>query len=185
MSSLASTLQSPRNQRRIMVVAALVLLAGIAAFAVARLGDHPEAKPLDRSADASVKDVSTVPKTVKLQPAARLAAQRFILTAVARKNLKEAYGLAGPQIKQGQTLKQWLTGNIAVVPYPVDDLKVTTMKIDYSYANEAAIEVALIPEKGASVKSTIFYMDLIKRHGKWLVNSWVPRSAPEVPLATG
>jgi hypothetical protein len=25
-------------------------------------------------------------------------------------------------------------------------------------------------------------MDLIKQNGRWLVNSWVPRSAPQVPL---
>jgi hypothetical protein len=183
MASLASSLQSPRVQRRLLIVASLVLLAGVAAFVVSRLGNTPEAKPVDRSPDAPVTDVSTVPKAVKLDPDARRAAQRFILTAVARKNLKEAYALAGPQIRQGQTLKQWLTGNIAVVPYPVDELKVTTMKVDYSYANEAAIEVALVPKEGASVKAQIFYMDLIKPHEKWLVNSWVPRSAPEVPLA--
>ena len=118
MSSLASSLQSPRNQRRIMVVAALVLLAGVAAFIVSRLGNTPDAKPVDRSPNAPVKDVSKVPKTTALEPGARLAAQKFILTAVARKNLKAAYSLAGPQIRQGQTLKQWLTGNIAVIPYP-------------------------------------------------------------------
>jgi hypothetical protein len=32
------------------------------------------------------------------------------------------------------------------------------------------------------VKPLIFYMDLIKQQGKWLVNSWVPRAAPEVPV---
>ena len=65
-------------------------------------------------------------------------AQEFILTAVARKNLRRAYDLSGPQIRQGQSLKEWMTGNIAVVPYPVADLKIAPMKIDYAYAKEAA-----------------------------------------------
>ena len=43
-------------------------------------------------------DRSQTPKNVKLEPAARRVAKRFIETAVARKNLKEAYSLAGPQI---------------------------------------------------------------------------------------
>lgn len=182
MSAIASTLQSPRFQRRFMIFAALVLVAGIVAFAVTRLGNTGDVKPVDRQG-AAVKDVSKVPKNQKLDAQAKLTAQKFILTAVARKNLKEAYGLAGPHIRQGQSLKQWLTGDIAVVPYPVDELKLAPMKIDYSYKNEAALEVALIPKDGADVKPLIFYMDLIKKNGKWLVDSWVPRSAPEVPLA--
>jgi hypothetical protein len=183
MSSLATTLQSPRFQRRFLIFASLVLAAGVIAIIAVKLGNNGDAKPINRSPDAPVKDVSKVPTTVKLEPAVRRAAGDFILTAVARKNLRKAYGLAGPQIKQGQSLKDWMTGNIAVVPYPVGSLDKATIKVDYSYANEAALEVALIPDKGANVKSLIFYMDLIKRNGKWLVNSWVPRSAPEVPLA--
>jgi hypothetical protein len=126
-------------------------------------------------------DVSKVPSTVKLKPGAQTVARRFIETAVARKNLPEAYNLVTQQLKQGQSLKSWNTGNIAVIPYPVDDIKYAPMKIDFSYANEAQIEVALLPKAGAKIKSQLFLMDLVKRNGKWLVNSWVPKSSPMVP----
>src|SRR4051812_17534534 len=169
MSSLATTFQSPRFQRRLLIVSALVLLAGVIAFAAVRIGNRSEPAQVDRQG-VGVTDVSKVPKSIKLEPGARQAAGEFILTAVARKNLERAYALAGPQIKQGQSLQEWLTGNIAVVPYPVDDLNKATIKIDYSYANEAALEVALLPKQGTDVKPLIFYMDLIKRNGKWLVN---------------
>src|SRR6266849_3240271 len=65
-------------------------------------------------------DVSKVPATVKLKPGAQTVARRFIETAVARKNLPEAYNLVTQQLKQGQSLKSWNTGVIAVIPYPVD-----------------------------------------------------------------
>src|SRR5918911_954778 len=81
MSSLATTFQSPRFQRRLLVLSALVLLAGVIAFAAVKIGNHPEAAPVDRQG-VGVKDVSKVPKTVKLEPAARKAAGDFILTAV-------------------------------------------------------------------------------------------------------
>ncbi len=126
-------------------------------------------------------DVSKVPTTVKLKPGAQTVARRFIETAVARKNLPQAYNLVTQQLKQGQSLKSWNTGNIAVIPYPVDDIKYAPMKIDFSYANEAQIEVALLPKAGAKIKSQLFLMDLVKRNGKWLVNSWVPKSSPMVP----
>jgi hypothetical protein len=181
MSSLASALQSPRFQRRLFVVAMVVLAAGILALASVEIGNRGDVKPVARQGVA-VHDLSKVPGSKKLDPKAKRAAQEFILTAVARKNLRKAYGIAGPQIRQGQSLKEWLTGNIAVVPYPVDELKLAPMKIDYSYAKEAAVEIALLPRDGADVKPLIFYMDLIKQNGRWLVNSWVPRSAPQVPL---
>ena len=182
MSSFASTLQSPTVQRRIFWFALLVLVCGVVAVIAVRLGNEGDVKPVDRQG-VGVNDVSQVPNTTKLDPAARRAAATFILTAVARKNLAKAYALAGPQIRQGQSLAEWKTGNIAVVPYPVGKLDVASMKIDYSYKNEAAIEVALVPKDGANVKAQIFYMDLIRKKGKWLVNAWVPRSAPQVPVA--
>src|SRR6476659_2000376 len=128
-----------------------------------------------------VKDVSKVPPSVKLTPGATRVARKFIETAVARKNLSQAYNLVTEQIRQGQSLKSWNTGNIAVIPYPVDAITYAPMKIDFSYPNEAQIQVALLPKAGAKVRSQLFLMDLVKRKGKWLVNSWVPKSSPMVP----
>jgi hypothetical protein len=126
-------------------------------------------------------DVSKIPQTVKLPPEATQVARTFIKTAVARKNLGQAYGLVTQEILQGQSKKDWLTGNIAVVPYPVDAIEYAPMKIDFSYPKEAQIEVALLPKRGAKIQSQLFVMDLVKRGDKWLVNGWVPRSSPPVP----
>jgi hypothetical protein len=117
-------------------------------------------------------------KSVPFDPAAREVARRFILTAVARKHLAEAYAFSGPQIREGMTLKQWKTGNIAVVPYKVNDATVANIKIDESHKADAKLEILMSTPK---VKAQIFFMDLIKRHGKWFVNAWVPRSPPPIP----
>jgi hypothetical protein len=126
-------------------------------------------------------DVSKVPATVKLPPGATLVARKFIRTAVARKNLEQAYAIVTDEIKQGQSLASWRTGNIAVVPYPVDAIAYAPMKIDFSYPREAQIEIALLPKRGSSVRSQLFLMDLVKRDGKWLVNGWSPRATAPVP----
>jgi hypothetical protein len=126
-------------------------------------------------------DVSQVPATVKLPADATRVARTFIQTAVARKNLGTAYSLVTDEIRQGQTLKEWLTGNIAVIPYAVSDIKYAPMKIDFSYPKEAQIEVAMLPKAHTKAKSALFVMDLVKRNGKWLVNSWVPGTHPAVP----
>ena len=62
---------------------------------------HSTATPLlNKPAD----DRSAVPPTVKLTPGATQVARRFIQTAVARKNLPQAYPLVTEQIQQGQSL---------------------------------------------------------------------------------
>jgi hypothetical protein len=160
------------------VIAVLVVGGLIAAGIIWSNTGTSTATPLtNRPAD----DRSQVPPTVKLPPGATQVARTFIRTAVARKNLGAAYNLVTEQIRQGQSLKSWKTGNIAVVPYPVDAVKYAPMKIDFSYPKEAQIEVALLPKAGSKTKGQLFLMDLVKRDGKWLVNSWVPRSSPPVP----
>jgi hypothetical protein len=139
---------------------------------------HSTATPLlNKPAD----DRSAVPATVKLTPGATQVARQFIKTAVARKNLPDAYNLVTNQIRQGQSLAEWKTGNIAVIPYPVDDVKYAPMKIDFSYPKEAMVEIALLPKANAKIKAQLFQMDLVKRGDKWLVNSWYPKSSPPVP----
>jgi len=161
-------------------VGAAVLLAVIGglAYKYSNTGESLETPLSTLPAD----DRSQVPKTAKLEPEARHVAREFVKTAVARKNLRAAYPLAGPMIRQGQTLEEWMTGNIAVVPYPVDLVEFAPMKIDYSYPREAQIEVALLPRDGANVKSQLFIATLVKnKQNKWQVDAWVPRSSPMVP----
>ncbi len=157
------------------IVGTLVVAGGIAVVIWALPGGSGNtATPLNPNVPA--KDVSKVPKTVKLDPAAEKVARRFIQTAVARKNLREAYAISGPQIIQGQSLKSFATGNNAVIPFPVNAVSFAPMKVDYSYKNEALIEVALLTKPKSGVKSQLFLMQLNRIHGKWLVNMWEPRS---------
>lgn len=183
-STLRARLRSPRFQSRIFWVSLVVLVAGIIAFLVAFLSNT------GRSLDAPLsnrpaKDVSKVPDTVKLPSGARRVAGEFILTAVARKNLRKAWAISGPHIRQDMTLKEWLTGNIPVVPYPADAIDKAPMKIDYSYENQALIEVALLPKQGEKIRPTIFFLTLIRvgpaGHKHWLVDGWVPRVSPKIP----
>jgi hypothetical protein len=160
------------------VVGVVVVGAAIAAGIIWHNTGHSTATPLTNK---PAVDVSKVPPTVKLTPGATRVARKFIETAVARKHLPQAYKLVTEEIRQGQSLKSWNTGNIAVIPYPVDAVQYAPMKIDFSYPKEAQIEVALLPKKGSTVRPQLFIMDLVKRDGKWLVNSWVPRSSPPVP----
>jgi hypothetical protein len=179
-SDLQEPNRKPQWQRALpwlVGVVAIAALLGVLGWRFSNTG-HSTATPL---LNAPADDRSAVPSTVKLAPGATRVARQFIQTAVARKHLDQAYKIVTEQIRQGQSLKSWRTGNIAVIPYPVAEIKYAPMKIDFSYPTEAQIQIALLPKAGATVKSQLFLMDLVKRHGTWLVNSWVPRSSPPVP----
>ncbi len=79
-----------------------------------------------------------------------------------------------------------MTGNIAVVPYPADDIDVAPFRIDYSYAREALIEVMLLPKAKAKIRATDFYLSARKvgkgSNAHWVVTSWVPHVSPMVPI---
>ena len=116
---------------------------------------------------------------------ARRVAVRFIQTAVARKNLDEAWTLVGPNLRGGLTKERWVTGENPVVPYPIDELDVAPYKVDASYTRSALLEVALLPRKGSGVRAQVFFLELKKlgsgHASRWVVDNWVPRASAVVP----
>ena len=132
-------LKSPRNQRYLLLVSGIVLAAGIAAFLIVFLRNTGSTEQ-ERFTNKPVQKVST-PKKAPLEPAVRVVAGKFILTAVQRKNLGQAWSLAGPGIRQGLSRKEWLSGNIPVVPF-LKPIKLTSLKVDLSSKNYALIELS-------------------------------------------
>ena len=172
-------LSSPRTQSRMLWLSAFILAAGIAAVLIVFVG-NTGSKEKQVFSNQPVQIVKK-PKTVKLEPQVRVVAGKFILTAVQRKNLAAAWKLIGPGIRQDLTYKEWLSGNIPVVPF-LEKIKVAPMKVDLSTKNYALLEVVLLPMTG---HGEIFSIELNKigkgKAAHWVVNSWAPREAPTIP----
>ena len=111
-------------------------------------------------------------------------AGRFILTAVQRKHLDEAWRLSGPHVRQDLTYKQWLTGSIPVVPY-LDKIGRVGLSVKVSTPTHAFLDVAVAPAAGSNAAAQLFSLELRlygtgdKAH--WLVDSWVPAGSTPVP----
>jgi hypothetical protein len=186
MSALASRVSSPRFQRRLFWAGGAVLAAGIVALIVMKVwtGPTPEPPPAVPVAKAQV---ASQEKTVPLDPAAQRVGERFIETAVERKNLDESWTLAAPALRGGFTLERWKTGDIPVVPYPADTSNGARLKIEYSYRDRALLLILLEPTAGNKIKPQLFHLGLHafgkgkSRH--WLVDYWAPFSAPKIPLS--
>ena len=161
-------------------ISGLVFAAGVIAFLVAYVGNTGTSLQTKQS-NAPAQRVK-IPKTVPLERQTKYVAGKFILTAVARKDLATAWKLSGPGIRQDLTLKQWMSGDIPVVPFPVRDVDIAPMQVIYSYRRQALLRVALLPKHA---KGQLFFIGLIKvgqgKHAHWVVNSWAPWSSTEVP----
>lgn len=182
MTTPAAVLSTRRGRFWLSVLSGVVLAAGVAAVLVVFVGNT--GRKIETPVSNKPAQVYKTPKAVPLEPAARVVAGRFIQTAVVRKNLAEAWRLAGPQLRAGLSYKEWLTGNIPVVPY-LAAIGKAPIKVDHSYRDDALIEVLLLPAPGVKAKSQFFFMQLkaigtgANRH--WVVESWVPRANIAVP----
>jgi hypothetical protein len=97
----------------------------------------------------------------------------FVRTAVARERLDDAWKLAGPELRQGQSRSEWDSGNIAVPPFKAAGIG--AWDVLYSYSNDVAFDLDLIGAKGQPWLSKTFTIELKKHSGHWLVASWTPR----------
>jgi hypothetical protein len=147
-------------------VAAAVLVAGIAAFAVTRLDrSSPVPAPPHRAA--------------KLTAAELQVAHAFLDTAVARKHLDRAWAIVAPELKDGMSLEEWKKGTIPVVPYPVGEADVTLKPVD-SFTDVAQLRVTFVPHAGTKAAAATFLLGLRNVDGHWLASAWQP-SSPVAP----
>jgi hypothetical protein len=157
-------------------IALAVLVAGVCAYTATRL--------VSSGGSSGIETVTQTEHTVPLDPQARAVARKFVATAVARKNLAEAWNLASPELKRDLTLAQWKTGSIPVTPYPVAKAA-ALYSVQTSYPDVAVLRVTFRPPPASTTPSGDFLITLDRSSGKWLVSSWVPRQVVGAPSAGG
>src|SRR5262245_26149128 len=138
-----SALSSRRFNKYLPWFAGGLLAVGVIVFMIVFFGNTANSKETFSNQPAQTPHVT---KQVPLEQAARVAVGRFILTAVARKNLDEAWNLTTANLRGGLTHKQWMTGTIPVVPMGVPIDKAAITKINSSTKNEADINVVVLPK---------------------------------------
>jgi hypothetical protein len=163
-------------------LAGALLAAGLIAFVIVHFGNTTGPKETFGSQDAVRPRVV---KRIALEPAARETAGKFILTAVARKHLDQAWRLATPNLRAGLSFKQWMTGDIQVpaLGVPIDKAAIT--KIIYSHAKNAELNIVLFPKpNNQHVGETLVVIDLKKVGVQWLVDYCEVHAGIPVPRPT-
>lgn len=177
MESLRRRLASYRFRRRLLWGSLVgVGAASAATVSIVFWNTAPPEPPRGDSGPASVFVAPTPANLSSAETRSALeVAKKFIRTAVRRERIAEAFELAGPNIRQGMTLEEWTTKDIAVVPYPVDFAR---WQIEYSFEDELGLQVYVFPDPGRELRPMTFLMslrpvDAAKR--RWVVDAWIPR----------
>lgn len=171
---------SYRRKRLLLVLLALFVVAGGIAAAVVEL---PTGTKLDRSS------VSHPPRgqlrSEQPQRSRQLAATErrqllssvflFVTTAVARNHLERSWAIVDPSLRQGLTRRQWVTGNIPVVPFPA--AAIGALRVASVVGENAMVEMVLEPTARSHLPRKTFVMELREQSTqprRWFVSSWTP-----------
>jgi len=178
-------LSSPRFRRRVSWLSSVALLVALIVAAIVFL---PSSKPPREVFTKAPPQVYKAPTAVALDRNGRaevvMAASDFIKTAVRRIDVDASWAMTAPTLRQGFSRHQWATGNIPVVPYPAAGIR--DWQIDWSYRNDVALDLVLIPKAGSHLAPKLFLIELKRSggpaHHRWLVASWQPKGVSEASM---
>ena len=183
-------LASPRRRRRAVRIAAVLAVAGGVAFGITQVPNWGDG-------GGGVKDVweSGKPVVVGNEKAVRLTKldrrainatlDGFVRTGVAGRDLSAAYELVTPAFRGGTTLTQWTKGDSPVYSYPAPAESVAgKWRLTYSYRGDAGVALMLHSRHPRKVGPIVFQVELLKRDGRWLVDSFAP-VATFTPIGVG
>lgn len=165
-------LASPRRRRRLKwVLAACVVVAAIVLpILLVPQPPQPSVAPPRNAPKAQAVAHSTY-----VSPAERRAIDsvldRFLPAALPHSSMATAWRLAGPELKGGTTLREWLHGTSPIPYYPVAGKTFhdwTTIDAGPGYVT---FNLLVHPRRGAGTKSAwVFSGEVIRGHSGWLVN---------------
>jgi hypothetical protein len=166
-----------RLLRRSIVGAVLLTVALLIVFV--RNTGHSTATPVNENGHAQVYHA---PKTVVATAAQKAAAistlSRFVRSAVIRRDLAASWPLATAHLKSGTTRAEWLSGNLAVVPYPADGFRTVGFTLKYQYKGILGYDALLLPnttKAGQLAGQQVYACELHDVRGNWLVDECYPR----------
>jgi hypothetical protein len=171
-----SVLATRRSRRRLTILAVTALVAvplGYLAVHYSTSGSpHNATGPY--LSDAFYRQPKHVPFTAAKRRAVSAVLGKFISGAVSKHDLPGTWDLAGPDLRQGITRKDWVTGQIPIVPFAASKRGQGKWSlVNYSYPNKVGLELLMFPEHRNGELATV-ETDVVRgRDGRWRVNYWM------------
>ena len=160
------------------IIGTVVLVVTLLLVFVRNTG-HSFATPINENEQAQVyHPPKTVPATAEQKAAALSTLSRFVRSAVIRRDLAASWPLATAHLKSGTSRADWLSGNLAVVPYPAAGFRTAGFTLRYQYENVLGYDALILPNKtkaGQLAGQQVYACELHDVHGSWLVDDCYPR----------
>jgi hypothetical protein len=162
---------SPRARRRLfrlgIVLAVVVAITAILAFVHG--GKTPPASPGKNAAPAQTSHQSKHVSAADRR-AIDETLDQFIPAGLSGDSPQTAWRLSGPDLKGGSTLRQWRHGTSPIPYYPARGKTFhnwTTVDAGPDYVD---FNLLIHPQKGQKGSSEVFSGEMLKHHGRWVVN---------------
>jgi len=201
MNAVSNALSSPRFNRMLLWISAVVLALGVFVLVAKLAGgsdktsvnpdrDFRPTLPAKQTPLTNGQGV-TITKYEQLDKKTKATIRTFLATAVAREHLDRSWAVIAPSMKKGYTFKQWANASaLPVVPYPNADVNTAQYYLDYASTKEILLEVGLSvrPEITGEARTRPVAFQLgLRPVGKgaqkrWLVSYWMPRWTPPIPI---
>ena len=174
---LATQIWQSRRWRRRLVWSTILALAVPIAFVAIHYSDPGDPGSANGPEVADYVQPKNSPFTAAEKRQVRHSLKLFISGGVAGENPVQAWNVSAPSLKQGTTRKQWVGGEMPVVPYPAADRGLGTWSfVQYSHENAVGLEVFVFPKPGSGYSAMTADVELVKqRDGRWLVDYWMPK----------
>lgn len=176
-------LSSPRARRRLarLALGIVAVVAVAAAIALLPRGHAQHETFSDQPAVVAAPSPENVPASPGLRRRLTSETSAFIRTAVRRQHLNDSWPLVHPALRQGLSRREWLTGNIPVIPFPATGI--VSVDLQWSYRDDVAFDVVLQPEPKSGLYRKTFTIEFRRvpagKDGRWLVYSWVPKGVSD------
>jgi len=177
----AGRLWESYGSRLLFFAGVVVLAVGSVVLLVTLLKEEDPSGPLPAQPNLTPAQK----RMAQVDPEARKVAGKFILTAVARKNVDDSWSITHPSLRAGFTRREWASGDIPIVPYDVGSIDEARFRVDALEKNLIQLDVALLPKQGSKEKAALFKIGLVavgkgaQRH--WVVDYWGPGQSVPVP----
>jgi hypothetical protein len=96
---------------------------------------------------------------------------RFVNTAVKRRDVDAAWNLVTPDVRAGVSRSAWDKGNLPVIPYPAQGTTFHDWTVDFASRSEVDFELMVGKSKSDSIQ---FTGTVKKLRGRWLIDSFNP-----------
>jgi hypothetical protein len=182
-----SALSSRRFNRWLFVLGAVVLVAGIVAILVTRIGNNGSGTTENvNPTGPPLSNLEKNQKNIRFPAAGWKVAKEFIMSATSRTNLAKSYALADANVRGGLTLKQWKTGSIPVPYFPTEKIiRYNYRNTNFAHPRDAAVNLIIVPTNKSGLRDGAFQIEVIKvGHGAqahWLVDYFGAMQGVPVP----